>query len=370
MFSPSPALQPPARLLVERALDGRPGRGWYVGALVGEVAEERVRRDSPSFLPGGGADGAVGGDDGHRLAPAVLGGEALEEIVRVGGEAHGQGPDAHVLAHAVEHDHAARALEGDVIRQPVGQLAAVTKVPRVQDVVPVEEEEHRLRMPRMDAERAYLEKLTARLRAVLGRELVGVYAGGSFALGGYEPGRSDLDVAAVVRGPLADDVTARIVSDVRHESLPCPARKLELVVYDAAATRSPSVDAAFELNLNTGANEPLRADTEPQPGESHWFAIDRSILAGHGVTLFGPPAAEVFAGPPREALLLPLAGVLRWYRSNEPQSDDAVLNAGRSLRFAEDGVWMPKPALRAWARAQERTKPEILDRVIAELERR
>jgi predicted nucleotidyltransferase len=221
----------------------------------------------------------------------------------------------------------------------------------------------------VDEEEAYLDELTQRLRALLGEELVGVYAGGSCALGGYEPGRSDLDVAAVVREKLASGGADRIVAAVRHESLPCPARKLELVIYRAEAARSASVDAAFELNLNTGAHEPLRVDTEVQSGEEHWFAIDRSVLAGHGVALMGPPAASVFAAPPRDALLPVLAGVLRWYRRNEPESDDAVLNAGRSLRFAAEGVWRAKPDLRAWAREQDGTNREILDRAIAELER-
>jgi len=47
--------------------------------------------------------------------------------------------------------------------------------------------------------RDYLRELVLRLRAVLGSDLVGVYVGGSYALGAYEPGRSDADVAAVVR---------------------------------------------------------------------------------------------------------------------------------------------------------------------------
>ena len=222
----------------------------------------------------------------------------------------------------------------------------------------------------MDAERAYLEELTTRLRNLLGDDLVGVYAGGSYALGGYEPGRSDLDVAAVVRTGLDEGVVERLVAAVRNEALPVPARKLELVVYGQEAARSGSLDAGFALNLNTGAHEPFRAETQVQPGEEHWFAIDRSVLAGHGVALLGPPAAEIFAAPPREALLPVLAGVLRWYRQHEPESADGVLNAGRSLRFARDGVWLAKPALRAWARKQPGTTADILDRAIAELEGR
>lgn len=220
----------------------------------------------------------------------------------------------------------------------------------------------------MEAERAYLEELVGRLQEILGARLVGVYAGGSWALGGYEPPSSDLDVAVVVAEPLSDEVTDRMVASLRHEAFPCPARGLELVVYTRESAAKATTEPSFELNLNTGAGLTFRADREPQPGERHWFAIDRNVLAQHGISLFGPPAMDVFAPVAPGDLRPVLADVLRWYQREAPESEDAVLNAGRSLRFMRDGVWLPKPALRDWAAEQEGTNEEILARAIAELE--
>ena len=73
------------------------------------------------------------------------------------------------------------------------------------------------------------------------------------------------------------------------------------------------------------------------------------------------------ASPTKEALLPVLAQGLRWYRENEPESEDARLNAGRALRFADEGVWLAKPALREWAAS---APPDALERAIAELEGR
>jgi predicted nucleotidyltransferase len=219
-------------------------------------------------------------------------------------------------------------------------------------------------MPAVDVERAYLEEIARRLTAILGEALVGVYAGGSYALGGYDPGRSDLDAAAVVRERLAEGIAAEILERVGHEALAAPARKLELVVYTEEAARSTSVEPSFELNLDTGPGE-VRVDLAPQPREGHWFAIDRSVLAAHGVAIVGPSAAEVFASPPKAALLPVLAQGLRWYLENEPESDDALLNAGRALRFAREGVWLAKPELREWAAS---APADALERAIAELE--
>jgi Domain of unknown function (DUF4111) len=199
-----------------------------------------------------------------------------------------------------------------------------------------------------EEERAYLHELVERLRGVLGRNLVGVYAGGSYALEDYERGRSDLDVAAVVATPLTAATKAEVVAAVRHEALPCPARGLELVVYTAAAAGARATRAAFELNLNTGATMPFRADTEPVRGELHWFAIDRSILQSRGIALAGRPAQDVFASPPASALRPILADALHWYREGG-RPHDAVLNACRSLRFADEGVWSSKTAAARWA---------------------
>src|SRR3954447_3224460 len=111
---------------------------------------------------------------------------------------------------------------------------------------------------------AYLAELARRLHDVLGDELLGVYAGGSYALGAYEHGRSDVDVTAVTRKPLAPAAKQRIVERVRHEALLCPARGLELVVYPWATARAGGGEPGFELNLNTGAPPmPFRVDEAP-----------------------------------------------------------------------------------------------------------
>jgi hypothetical protein len=355
------------RVLIERVFDlGAPFR-CRPGALV-EIPQEVLRRHPAGFLSGGSADLTIGGDHPDLLLRTVLGGEALDECVRLRGEANGQVPAGGVLADTVEDDYPPCAAHCDEARQAVDQLLALPERARVEDVVAVEQIEHLAKDARVEAERAYLDEVVRRLQKLLGPQLVGVYAGGSWALGGYEPGRSDLDVAVIVRMPLTDEVADRIVVELRHEAFPCPARGLELVVYTKRAAGTPTIEPGFELNLNTGRGLTFRADREPQPGERHWFAIDRSVLSEHGVALFGPPAADAFA-PIAPADLRPvLADVLRWYEREAPESEDAVLNAGRSLRFVRDGIWLPKPALRAWAAEEPGTNGKILARAIVELE--
>ena len=192
-------------------------------------------------------------------------------------------------------------------------------------------------------ESTYLSELAGRAAAVLRDALVGVYAGGSWALGDYQPGRSDLDVAIVCAGPLDDATIGELATRLRHESLPCPARGLELVVYTRALAGAGKAEAGFELNLNTGERMDYREERHGGTAEAHWYAIDRAILAENGVALAGPSAGDVFRGPPRPVALELLGESLRWHEGGDAEPENAVLNAARSIIYAREGRWVSKP---------------------------
>jgi hypothetical protein len=80
----------------------------------------------------------------------------------------------------------------------------------------------------------YLAELTRRLRDVLGDELLGVYAGGSYALGAYEPGRSEV--------PLGSDVVLNTCRALRFAAEGTWSSKREA---GALAAGEPTVRAAL-----------------------------------------------------------------------------------------------------------------------------
>ena len=145
--------------------------------------------------------------------------------------------------------------------------------------------------------REYLDRLLERLEATLGADLAGVYLIGSAALGAYDAGRSDLDVYAVTRARVAADVLRRVAAECSHGALPCPARKLELVVIPAAEVQEPSDPPRWQLNLNTGAGLDDHVGLEPGAEPAFWFTLDLALAHSHGVALRGPPAAELIAAP-------------------------------------------------------------------------
>jgi Domain of unknown function (DUF4111)/Nucleotidyltransferase domain len=218
--------------------------------------------------------------------------------------------------------------------------------------------------PDLGPEADYLNEAAERLRDLLGGGLVGVYAGGSYALGDYRRETSDLDVAAVVEEPPGAQTKKLIVERLRHEALPCPARGLELVVYQQRTVGSASAGPDFELNLNSGREMALRVDEIPGSAAGHWFPIDRSILSQTGVAILGPPAGEVFAAVDPSELLPQLLESVRWHRRRGDPAD-AVLNACRALRFAEEGRWSSKTVAGQWAVERGEAPPELVEAAVA-----
>jgi predicted nucleotidyltransferase len=175
----------------------------------------------------------------------------------------------------------------------------------------------------------YLDELVRRLSDVVA--LDAVYLFGSAAQGAYEHGRSDVDVVAVTSRP-SSQAEKEAIAEVA-ESLPCPARKLELVVYARGAER-------HELNVNTG--ELVHFDPDDDP--SFWFVIDRAIAEQHSIALFGPPWEEVFPPIAREAVIEALDEAARFQGWDDPRG--RALAAARARIWRETGEWVSKTEAR------------------------
>jgi predicted nucleotidyltransferase len=189
----------------------------------------------------------------------------------------------------------------------------------------------------------YLDDLVARLAEIA--DLHAVYLLGSAASGGYEHGRSDVDIVAVTSRSLAEDERHALAEAA--ESLPCPARKLELVVYPLGSDR-------HEINLNTGE----KVSFDPGEDPAFWFVLDRAIAEQHAVVLMGPPWSEVFEPVRGEAVLAALDEALDWQEREEPIGRSSVLNACRAWMWLERGEWGSKPEAAAWLRGRVRERIE------------
>ncbi len=196
--------------------------------------------------------------------------------------------------------------------------------------------------------REYLHEVVERCARLLGPHLVGVYAAGSVALESYLPGRSDVDLAVVCGVALTLPEKQSVVASLRHESLPCPARGLELVVYRSAIAAAAQAEPGFEVELNTGSRMGFRETYDgaerPERDGTFWYAIDRSILAQRGRSLRGPLADTVFRSVSDPTLVGLIIESMRWYGGVPAATDDAVFNACRGYLRARTGQWHGKAA--------------------------
>lgn len=195
----------------------------------------------------------------------------------------------------------------------------------------------------------YVGELVAVTAGILADRLVGVYAINSVARRNFLPGRSDLDVAVVVASALDDATKHRLADALRHRSLPCPAPRLELVVYRRDVVAAPGPAPAFELNLNTGAAIEDHLTTAPADEPPHWFVLDLAGAADVALPLSAAAPADVFGDVPRPVVLDALAASRSWHADHDTAAPNRVLNDCRAWRYVVEGRWSTKAEAAAWA---------------------
>jgi hypothetical protein len=166
---------------------------------------------------------------------------------------------------------------------------------------------------------------------------------------------------ATVTLPLED--RRRLARALSHDSLPCPARGLEFVLYSQEDLKSPQ-GPAFQLNLNTGARLTPHVGLDPADDPRFWFIVDVSIAREHAEGLAGAPASRLLPRLPRALVLAALRDAVAWYGNHDATGAETALTACRAWAWATDGKWRSKREGAEWARPRVR-EPTAIDRAMA-----
>jgi hypothetical protein len=195
------------------------------------------------------------------------------------------------------------------------------------------------------------DQVTDVVARILGIDLVGVYFVGSVALGGYVPGESDIDIAAVSEVALTQAQKHRVASAIVEASGACPARGVEFTLYRREiASALPQGGADFEVNANGGPRMATAVHLDAAAEAGFWYVLDRAIAHRSGVVINGPPPQTTFVDVPRRTLLDAMCESMAWHRAHEKATLYSVLNACRAWRFAEEDMLGSKLEGAAWAR--------------------
>ena len=192
-----------------------------------------------------------------------------------------------------------------------------------------------------------MHELVRRAQVVI-PELVGSLLIGSGALGDYVAGLSDIDVTLIAADALSDRDKDELVRQLSHDALPCPAAKLELVVYRAKNLKRSERTHEYELNLNSGADVHELVIYDYKKDDPHWFVLDAAIARDRGIAITGPAPSVLIAEIPRDQILEALRSSIAWHRTHEA-TYLTVLNACRSWRYAIEGTWASKTEAARWA---------------------
>jgi len=222
---------------------------------------------------------------------------------------------------------------------------------------------------RPEVDRA-VTRLLAGLDDALGQDVVGVYLGGSLALGGFFPPASDVDVLVATARRLPDRAVGRLRR--LHGALAAEggwAARLEVVYLPLAALRRFDPDDARRYPV--GASD--RRFLLGRQGAT--WVLDRWVVREHGLVVRGPAPRELIDPIGPEQLRAAVRSSLDrhwalveqdtgWLRPRNYQAF-AVLTMCRALYVLEHGALVSKPAAAAWAgRRLAPPWPALVDRAL------
>lgn len=196
-----------------------------------------------------------------------------------------------------------------------------------------------------------LHQLLTNMQATLGDQLVGLYLGGSLALGDFDHQRSDIDFVAVTAGELSPE---------RIDAL----REMHSRLRSTGTKWAGRLDGSY---VPQSVFRHWTADHPPSPfveGESLILTqqgsavIQRHILHQHGVVVTGPSLATLLDPVDRDELHSALREMLaKWWwplladpawlqqRSKQPF---AILTLCRTIYALEQGKVASKPVAARW----------------------
>lgn len=202
-----------------------------------------------------------------------------------------------------------------------------------------------------------LADLAARIHALLGDDLAGLYLYGSLVSGGFDDDVSDLDLLAATTGDPGPDLLERLraMHDGFVRDHPRWDDRVEVAYLSLAALRTFKTRASPLAIISPG--EPLHLIAAGPDWLMNWY-----LVRDHGVALLGPPPAEIIPRISKtefiDAVRDHAAGAWFDRLRGRKQQSYAVLTLGRALYAHRFGEHVSKQAAAAWA---QHTFPEWAD---------
>jgi predicted nucleotidyltransferase len=200
---------------------------------------------------------------------------------------------------------------------------------------------------------AAAELLADAIVDIVGAAVRSVILHGSLSSGGFRPGRSDIDVLAVIDGGLADAQIAALEDVVRRADAG-GAAGIDVHVVTSEVAGAPARAPALELHVGRydRSSTELELEVERRVAASADLPTELSMARAGGRALRGAAPREVIAPIPAGWIVDRGRHWLLAWRSLTDDSENAafmVLTACRIWRFAVENVHCSKAQAAGWA---------------------
>ncbi len=191
------------------------------------------------------------------------------------------------------------------------------------------------------------EALGERLAGVVGPALVGVYLHGSAALGGFQPGSSDLDLLVVVNDRWQPEMREGVVRVLQESHGSSPGRGIEASVIREEVAQAGGRRTDFEVHVTTDPNDRKVVTGAEDSGDPD-LILHIAVCRQSAIAVLGPDPMMVFAGVDPTLVISQMIEELTWALGQGSEAY-AVLNACRARFYLEHREFCSKLEGGRWA---------------------
>ena len=198
---------------------------------------------------------------------------------------------------------------------------------------------------------AYVQSLVRVCTDVLGEDLTSVWIVGSLVMRDFDMRRSDIDVLVTCATSVSRDAKEALARRLIHNTLPCPAHGVDLLIYVASELMELRRTPRYEFSISSGLDWNDEIDLG---GAYPGGLIDLAAARAVGISVFGPGPRDVVGRCSEDWVLEELAHGVRWHTTrihdpfHDPTGSNAVLNGCRALHFLSHREFVSKSAGATW----------------------
>lgn len=199
--------------------------------------------------------------------------------------------------------------------------------------------------------------LTRSIVDIVGSGTRSVILHGSLATGGFRPGRSDIDLLAIVDSGLSDPRMDDLEAMVRQADIG-PGAGIDLHVVTAETAATPTRTPPLELHVGRYDWTSFGVEVARRVAAVPDLIVELSTARSDGRALYGAEPPDVIGPVPAEWIT---ERGRHWLTAWQSLTDDAenaafmVLTASRIWRFAVEGVHCAKTEAGEWALARDQS---------------